>query len=84
MENKLIPTSEAKSNLGGPREAVDAPPLIPSRAPEATRDDHRGASVLRREVRADGSIETRLQAFDRYRELGLNPPNPYDDPYYDA
>jgi hypothetical protein len=51
--------------------------------PGPTKDDVRGAQTNRRELdRATGTLETREQAQERYRELGLTTPD-RDDGYLD-
>jgi hypothetical protein len=57
-----------------PRDDRDAPPLTPLADP--TRNQRRAAATLRREYDRQTGIESRAEAQERYRELGLPTPDP--------
>jgi hypothetical protein len=69
-----------------PRDENLIPPLkINSEPPESALRLAWAASTLRRTFdRATGTIETREEAVQRYREAGLNPPDLHEESYYEA
>jgi hypothetical protein len=69
-----------------PRDENLIPPLkVNSAPPESAHRLAWDASTLRRTFdRATGTIESREEAVQRYREAGLKPPNLHEDIYYES